>query len=81
MHRCLTEGGFYAYPADAAHPDGKLRLLYECAPLAYVVEQAGGRAGTGTQRILDLCAKTIHQRVPFVIGSPEEVALYERFLA
>jgi fructose-1,6-bisphosphatase I len=79
VHRCLIEGGFYCYPADAAHPNGKLRLLYECAPLAFVVEHAGGRASTGTERILDLQAHSIHQRVPFVIGSPEDVSLYERF--
>ena len=79
MHRSLIEGGFYAYPADAAHPNGKLRLLYECAPLAFVVEQAGGKASTGARRILDLRAESIHQRVPLVIGSAEDVALYERF--
>lgn len=79
VHRCLTEGGFYCYPADVTHPGGKLRLLYECAPLAFVVEQAGGRASTGTERILDLRADSIHQRVPLVIGSAEEVARYEQF--
>jgi fructose-1,6-bisphosphatase I len=81
VHRSLLEGGFYCYPGDASHPNGKLRLLYECAPLAYVVEQAGGRASTGTERILDVQAETIHQRLPLVIGSSVEVALYERFLA
>jgi fructose-1,6-bisphosphatase I len=81
VHRCLLEGGFYCYPGDAAHENGKLRLLYECAPLALVVEEAGGRASTGTQRILDVQAETIHQRVPLVIGSPVDVALYEQFMA
>jgi fructose-1,6-bisphosphatase I len=81
VHRSLIEGGFYCYPGDASHPNGKLRLLYECAPLAYVVEQAGGRASTGTERILDVQAETIHQRLPLVIGSSVDVALYERFLA
>ncbi|MGE5848980.1 MAG: class 1 fructose-bisphosphatase, partial [Candidatus Methylomirabilota bacterium] len=80
IHRSLVEGGIYFYPADPAHPDGKLRLLYECAPLACLVEAAGGRASTGRQRILDIRAKTIHQRVPLAIGSAEDVALYERFL-
>jgi fructose-1,6-bisphosphatase I len=80
VHRCLIEGGFYCYPADAAHSAGKLRLLYECAPLALVIEQAGGRAGTGTQPILEIQPDSIHQRVPFVIGSADDVALYERFL-
>ncbi len=79
LHRSLLEGGLYFYPADAEHRDGKLRLLYECAPLAYVVEQAGGKASTGMQRILDIQAKFIHQRVPFVIGSAEDVKLFEKF--
>lgn len=80
LHRSLIEGGLYFYPADAGHASGKLRLLYECAPLAFVVEQAGGRASTGAGRILDIQAGSIHERVPFVIGSAEDVILYERFL-
>lgn len=80
VHRSLIDGGLYFYPADAAHPDGKLRLMYECAPMAMVVEQAGGRASTGTGRILDIEAQTIHQRTPLVIGSSREVALYESFM-
>ncbi len=80
LHRSLIEGGIYFYPADAVHPDGKLRLMYECAPMAMVVEQAGGRASTGTGRILDIQARTIHQRTPLVIGSAAEVALYESFM-
>ncbi len=79
LHRSLVEGGLYFYPADPSHPDGKLRLLYECAPLAFVVEKAGGRASTGAQRILDIKARTIHERCPFVIGSAEDVEEYERF--
>ncbi len=79
LHRSLVEGGVYFYPADAAHPEGKLRLLYECAPLAFVVEQAGGRASDGTRRILDIPRRALHQRVPLVIGSRDEVALYESF--
>ncbi len=79
VHRSLVEGGIYFYPADATHPHGKLRLLYECAPLALVVEQAGGVASTGTRRVLDVRAEKIHQRVPFVIGSAEDVAVYERY--
>lgn len=81
LHRSLLEGGIYLYPADGGHPEGKLRLLYECAPLAFVVEQADGRASTGLGRILDIQAKSIHQRVPLVIGSSDEVALCERFMA
>lgn len=80
VHRGLLEGGFYCYPGDASHPNGKLRLLYECAPLAYVVEQAGGRASTGSERILDIQAESIHQRLPLVIGSAVDVALYEQFV-
>lgn len=81
LHRALLEGGLYLYPADADHQAGKLRLLYECAPLAFVVEQAGGRASTGRQRTLDIPAESIHQRVPLVIGGREEVTLCEKFLA
>ena len=80
LHRSLIDGGLYFYPADSAHASGKLRLMYECAPLAFVVEQAGGRASTGMERILDVQAGSIHQRVPFVIGSAAEVALYESFM-
>src|SRR5439155_393758 len=76
LHRSLIDGGLYFYPADSAHASGKLRLMYECAPLAFVVEQAGGRASTGMERILDVQAGSIHQRVPFVIGSVEDVILY-----
>ncbi len=79
LHRSLVEGGLYFYPADSAHGEGKLRLLYECAPLAFVVEQAGGRASTGSRPILDIKARTIHERCPLVIGSAEDVEEYERF--
>lgn len=79
LHRSLIDGGLYFYPSDPAHPEGKLRLLYECAPLAYVVEKAGGSASTGSERILDIRAKTIHHRCPLVIGSAEDVAEYEHF--
>jgi fructose-1,6-bisphosphatase I len=80
FHRCLLEGGFYFYPADADHADGKLRLLYECAPLAFLIDQAGGRASTGSQPILAVEARSIHQRSPLVIGSRNDVALYEQFV-
>lgn len=79
VHRCLLEGGIYFYPADRSHKEGKLRLMYECAPLACVVEQAGGRATTGAQRILDIQPASIHQRVPFAGGSSDMLALYEAF--
>jgi fructose-1,6-bisphosphatase I len=80
MHRTLIEGGIYFYPADARHPDGKLRLMYECAPLAFVVEQAGGAATTGSRRILDVPITSIHQRAPLGIGSRADVERYQRFL-
>ena len=80
FHRSLLEGGIYFYPSDADHKNGKLRFLYECAPLAFIVEQAGGCASTGTQRLLDIKVKSLHQRVPFAIGSTDDVALYEKFM-
>lgn len=77
MHRTLIEGGIYLYPCDRRHPDGKLRLLYECAPLAFVVEQAGGVASTGAMRVLDVPIESIHQRVPFAAGSRQEAARFD----
>jgi fructose-1,6-bisphosphatase I len=79
LHRSLIDGGLYFYPPDPSHPEGKLRLLYECAPLGYVVEKAGGRVSTGTEPILEVKAKKIHQRSPLVIGSAEDVEEYEHF--
>ncbi len=80
LHRCLLEGGIYLYPGDRDNPEGKLRLLYECAPLAFVVEAAGGRASTGTKRVLDLRPESLHQRAPLAIGSSGEVELLEKFV-
>jgi fructose-1,6-bisphosphatase I len=77
FHRNLLKGGIFLYPG----PKGKLRLLYEAAPLAMVVEQAGGAATTGSLRILDVEPKSLHQRVPLIIGSQEDVAEYGRFYA
>jgi fructose-1,6-bisphosphatase I len=79
FHRCLLEGGIHFYPADDIYEDGKLRLLYECAPLAFVAEQAGGRATTGERDILSVHAEALHQRIPFVVGSSEEVFEFEQF--
>ncbi|MEK6683852.1 MAG: class 1 fructose-bisphosphatase [Nitrospirota bacterium] len=81
FHRTLLQGGIFLYPVDTRNPQGKLRLLYEAAPLAFIAEQAGGRAGTGTERILDIRPTGLHQRVPLLIGSPEDVALAEAFCA
>lgn len=81
FHRNLLYGGLFMYPGDAKSPDGKLRLLYEAAPLAMIVEEAGGRASDGRRRILDLEPTELHQRTPLFIGSAEYVELAERFLA
>jgi fructose-1,6-bisphosphatase I len=80
LHRTLLEGGLYFYPADHDHKSGKLRYLYESAPLAFIVEQAGGLASTGRHRILDLKASSIHQRTPLVIGSTDDVLQFVRFV-
>jgi fructose-1,6-bisphosphatase I len=78
FHRTLLEGGIYLYPADAGRPHGRIRLLYEAAPLALVAEAAGGRASTGRARILDVAATDYHQRTPVYIGGAKEVAWAER---
>jgi fructose-1,6-bisphosphatase I len=83
VHRTLLEGGIFLYPAvtgadGKAH--GKLRLQYEAAPMGFLVEQAGGRASTGRERILDIHPTSPHQRVPLMIGSREDVSLAEEFV-
>ncbi len=74
LHRNLLSGGIFLYPADTKNPHGKLRLLYEAAPLALVVEQAGGAATDGRREILDVAPTTLHERTPLVIGSKADVA-------
>ena len=81
FHRNLMKGGIYAYPGDKSSPSGKLRLLFECAPLAFVAEQAGGAASDGTTRIRDLDPSQLHHRTPMYIGNADEVALLEGFHA
>ncbi len=81
IHRNLIKGGIFIYPVTAAAPNGKLRLVYECNPLAFIVEQAGGRATDGKNRILDLKVTNLHQRSPVFIGSKEMVLCAEDFLA
>ncbi len=81
FHRNLLYGGIYLYPGDGRNPDGKLRLLYECAPLAFIAEQAGGAASNGERRIMDLAPGSLHQRSPLFLGSPEDVKECEAFLA
>jgi fructose-1,6-bisphosphatase I len=80
MHRILLQGGVFLYPGTVKKPNGKLRLLYECAPLAFLIEQAGGRASDGTRSILDLVPEEIHSRTPLIIGSTENVDLVESFI-
>lgn len=79
FHRNLLKGGVFLYPGDRKNPDGKLRLLYEANPLAFIVEEAGGRASTGSERILDVKPAKLHQRTPLIIGSREDVLEAEKF--
>lgn len=80
-HRTLVKGGVFAYPADAKSKNGKLRLLYEANPMAFLFEQAGGGATNGVQRILDIMPEELHQRVPLVIGSREDVGAFAHFMS
>jgi fructose-1,6-bisphosphatase I len=81
FHRNLLGGGIFAYPANKKSPNGKLRLLYEANPLAFIVEQAGGAATDGTRRVLDVQPTELHQRTPLYIGSKNQVELAQRILA
>ncbi len=80
FHRNLLKGGIYIYPATESNPEGKLRLMYEANPMAFLVEQAGGRATDGEERILEKTPRALHQRTPLYIGSDEMVRNAERFL-
>lgn len=80
LHRTLLEGGIFLYPGDPENKNGKLRQVYECAPLAFVVENAGGRASSGAGRVLETPVTALHQRSPLFIGSIHEVELCEQFL-
>lgn len=80
IHRTLLYGGIFMYPSDSRSPNGKLRLMYECNPMAYLVEAAGGRAINGKQRILEVQPSSLHQRIPIYIGSPYDVTVVEDFL-
>ncbi|HET7275262.1 MAG TPA: class 1 fructose-bisphosphatase [Longimicrobiaceae bacterium] len=81
IHRTILYGGLFMYPASSKIPNGKLRLLYEAAPMAMIMEQAGGSASDGERRILDLKPESLHQRTPLYMGATEHVELAERFLA
>lgn len=78
-HRTLLKGGIFAYPADTKSPNGKLRLLYEANPIAFVFEQAGGAAIDGSKRILEIQPNELHQRTPLIIGSKDDVETFRAF--
>ncbi|APG65705.1 fructose-bisphosphatase [Tenacibaculum todarodis] len=80
FHRNMIKGGIYIYPATAIDPKGKLRLLYECNPMAFICEQAGGKASDGFTRIMDINPTELHQRVPFYCGSKNMVLKAEEFM-
>ena len=69
MHRHMIKGGIYIYTTSSKDPKGKLRLLYECKPMAFIVEQAGGKASDGSGRIMEIIPTELHERVPFFCGS------------
>jgi fructose-1,6-bisphosphatase I len=83
VYRILTRGGIFMYPLDSKMKDkgGKLRLMYEANPMAMIVEQAGGAATTGRQRILDITPTSLHQRVPVILGSKNEVERVNQYHA
>jgi fructose-1,6-bisphosphatase I len=80
IHRNLLYGGIFIYPTTAQAPKGKLRLLYECNPLAFILEQAGGKASDGSRRVMEIDVKSLHQRTPIFIGSAEMVEMAEDFM-
>jgi len=81
IHRNLINGGVYIYPSTTKSPNGKLRLLYECNPLAFIIEQAGGKATTGVRRIMEVPIKELHQRTPLVLGSSSMVDKVMEFIS
>ncbi len=76
----MIKGGIYIYPTSSKAPQGKLRLLYECNPMAFLAEQAGGKASDGYIRMLDIKPIELHQRVPFFCGSKNMVEVAEKFM-
>lgn len=82
-HRILSRGGIFLYPADIrkGYAAGRLRLTYECNPIAFLIEQAGGAATTGDQRIMEIQPQSVHERVPLIFGSKHEVELVEQYYA
>ena len=73
VHRTLLYGGVFGYPGDTNNVNGKLRLLYEGAPMSFIMEQAGGLSTTGTQRVMEIVPEQVHQRVPMIMGSRNDV--------
>lgn len=73
VHRTLLYGGVFGYPGDKKNPNGKLRLLYEGAPMSFIMEQAGGLSTTGTQRVMEIKPELVHQRVPILMGSKNDI--------
>jgi fructose-1,6-bisphosphatase I len=80
FHRTLLRGGVFLYPPTKKSPQGKLRLLYEANPMAFLAEQAGGAACDGSGRIMEKQPESIHERTPLIIGSKEEVARVREFM-
>jgi len=80
IHRNLLYGGIFMYPADSRHPEGKLRLMYECNPMAFIVEAAGGKAINGEKRILEIQPDSLHQKTPIFIGSEDDIKMVEDFI-
>jgi fructose-1,6-bisphosphatase I len=80
IHRNMLYGGIFMYPADSRSPYGKLRLMYECNPMAMIIEAAGGRAIDGKKRIMEIVPTSLHQRTPIFIGSAEDVTIVEEFM-
>lgn len=81
FHRNMIKGGIYMYPTSSKAPQGKLRLLYECNPMAFLAEQAGGKASDGYRRILEIKPKELHQRAPIFVGSKNMVRIIEEFMS
>jgi fructose-1,6-bisphosphatase I len=81
FHRTLLKGGIFMYPPNDEHPQGKLRLLYEANPIAFIAEHAGGIATDGTRRVLDVQPESIHQRTPLVVGSQVEMREFDELAA
>ena len=81
FHRNMIKGGIYLYPTSSKAPKGKLRLLYECNPMAFIAEQAGGKATDGFGRIMEIQPTELHERVPFFCGSYNMVEKAEEFMA